>query len=604
MRDPVRFALQFDVDAAPERLWPILADTERLNRQVGLPATQPTSLSGEPVRVARVRARMGGVRLEWDEDPFEFVEERYYWVRRRMLRGPILQFNGGLRFEPVGALTRVHVESEMVPANAAGQVAVAAILSKARGDWAKMMAGVEQHLRGEREHPYGEGVDLAPEAVRRLTAERLKGADSDFLKEPLAGRLCAHLASSGDAALSRIRPFALARAWDADRLAALRLCLRAAAAGVLDLSWDLLCPNCRGARNRWSTLEQVRGRSHCDDCQIDFNANFDRAVEVTFRPNPRYRKVEEIVYCSGGPGNTPHLVAQSVLDPGASTTLNIPCPAGRYRLRNLTADLAAWLYVETDGAANEVAAVFDEPGLELESGGDSVRAGPLTLRAENRTSTRQQIILERFADFEDRATAAAVTMFQEFRDLFGRRELLSPTTQLGIQTLPLLFTDLKGSTALYGRLGDASAYVLVRDHFELLQQRVARHGGGVVKTIGDAVMAAFPTPGDAVRCALEIHRDLAGFNQARGEPLSLKIGLHQGSCIAVRSYDDRLDYFGGTVNLAARTHEESRGDDVVMTAAMLDDAEVSELLAPVPQDRFRAELRGIGNVELVRFFPP
>ena len=259
--------------------------------------------------------------------------------------------------------------------------------------------------------------------------------------------------------------------------------------------------------------------------------------------------------------------------------------------------------MEADGAGSEVAAVFDEPGLEVDAGEGAMRSGVLTLRVENRTSTRQQVILERFVDFEDRATAAAVSVFQEFRDLFGRSELLSPTTQLGIQTLPLLFTDLKGSTALYGRLGDASAYVLVRDHFALLQQRVARHGGGVVKTIGDAVMAAFPTPGDAVRCALEIHRDLDSFNQARGEPLSLKIGLHQGPCIAVRSYDDRLDYFGGTVNLAARTHEESRGDDVVVTAAMLEDPEVSELLAPVRKERFRAELRGIGEVDLVRVFP-
>lgn len=603
MRDPVRFALQFDLPATPERLWPILADTERMNRPIGLPPTQHTARSGEPVRVARVKARMGGVPLEWDEDPFEFVEGRYYWVRRRMLRGPILQFNGGLRFEARGAVTRVHVESEMVPANAAGKVVVAAILSRARGDWTRMIAGVELHLRGEREHPYGEGIDTAPDGVRRLTTERLKGADSGFLKEPLAGKLCEHLASSGDPALSRIRPFALARAWGVDRLDTLRLCLRAAAAGVLDLSWDLLCPNCRGARNRWATLEQVRDRSHCDDCQIDFKANFDRAVEVTFRPNPRYRKVDEVVYCSGGPGNTPHLVAQIVLDPGASSALQIPCLPGRYRLRNLTADLAAWLYVEADGAERQVEAVFDESGLELGAGGEAARSGLLTLRVENRTSTRQQVILERFADFEDRATAAAVSVFQEFRDLFGRSELLSPTTQLGIQTLPLLFTDLKGSTALYGRLGDASAYVLVRDHFELLQQLVARHGGGVVKTIGDAVMAAFPTPGDAVRCALEIHRDLDGFNEARGEPLRIKIGLHQGPCIAVRSYDDRLDYFGGTVNLAARTHEESRGDDVVVTAAMLEYPEVSELLAPVRSERFRADLRGIGEVELVRLFP-
>src|SRR5687768_614432 len=108
--EPTRSHLTYRLSAPPERVWPILADTERLNRCLGLPATVATPIDGEPVRAIRVTAFLGGVRLEWDEDPFSFIEPERYWVRRRMLRGPIAQFNGGMRFVAEGECTVVHVE--------------------------------------------------------------------------------------------------------------------------------------------------------------------------------------------------------------------------------------------------------------------------------------------------------------------------------------------------------------------------------------------------------------------------------------------------------------------------------------------------------------
>jgi class 3 adenylate cyclase len=600
----VRFELSYLLAAPPERVWPILADTERLNRQVGLPPTEPESLGAEPVRLTRVRARFAGVPLEWEEEPFEFVEPRYYRVRRRMLAGPIREFNGGMRFVPTPDGTEARVEAEFVPANALGEQLIRAARVKLRRDWDRLMAGVRAHLAGAQETAYGEGIDLATAAVREKTRARLAGADADFLQEPLASRLCEYLSTAGDVELFRIRPFALARRWGLDRHDVLRLCLRAAhrGVGVLDLSWDLLCPNCAGASNRWSHLDQVRDRAHCESCQITFDANFDRAVEVTFRPNARFRAVESLIYCSGGPRNTPHLVAQKVLSPGERATMEIPLAAGRYRLRNLTADRAAPLFVGDDPGPEEVEGVWEEDCLRLLPAGGLLGPGTVSFHLENRTATRQQVILERLGLYDDVATAAVVSVYQDFRDLFGS-EVLSPNTRLGIQTLPLLFTDLKGSTALYGELGDASAYALVRDHFELLQELVTRHGGGLVKTIGDAVMAAFPTAADAVACALEIHHVLARFNEGARQPIRLKVGLHQGPCIAARSYDERLDYFGSTVNLAARTHEQSRGDDVVVTEQILQDAAAAELLQSVRKEAFTADLRGLGQVRLYRLYP-
>ena len=158
-----------------------------------------------------------------------------------------------------------------------------------------------------------------------------------------------------------------------------------------------------------------------------------------------------------------------------------------------------------------------------------------------------------------------------------------------------MFTDLKGSTELYDALGDAPAYNLVRDHFSFLSDRVQRNHGFIVKTVGDAVMAAVPRPDHAVRAALSIQDDVASFNAARGAsatPIVLRLGLHAGPCIAVTT-GDVLDYFGATVNIAARLEHECRGGEVIVSEAVAQDAETAAVLAILMQIEETAILRGV-----------
>jgi class 3 adenylate cyclase len=168
----------------------------------------------------------------------------------------------------------------------------------------------------------------------------------------------------------------------------------------------------------------------------------------------------------------------------------------------------------------------------------------------------------------------------------------------------LLFTDLRGSTALYGQVGDAGAYHLVREHFAFLAAIVRAHDGAIVKTIGDAIMAAFADPADGLQAALAVQRQVAAFNAGHGEaPLVLKLGLHDGPCIAV-TLNDRLDYFGSTVNLAARLQAESRGGDIVVSRDMADDPAVASLLDGVSGREERAELKGFEeSVPFLRLAP-
>lgn len=197
----------------------------------------------------------------------------------------------------------------------------------------------------------------------------------------------------------------------------------------------------------------------------------------------------------------------------------------------------------------------------------------------------------------------ALLLVPEFQRLFPQQRIL-PDESLEVTRVALLFTDLAGSTAIYARRGDPRAYHLVRMHFDELFRVADQCGGLMIKTIGDAVMAAFQTPAEALNAAILMQEAIAALNVRANlegdERLILKVGLHCGPCLSV-TLNDQPDYFGGTVNTAARVQGLSRGYDIVFTEAVLDDPEARDLLGDRQLERERVLLKGIDQpVPVVR----
>jgi class 3 adenylate cyclase len=215
------------------------------------------------------------------------------------------------------------------------------------------------------------------------------------------------------------------------------------------------------------------------------------------------------------------------------------------------------------------------------------------LTLENRTTVEQLFVLERLAWSDQAATAAEVTALQLFRDLFST-EALRPGAQISVGTLTVVFTDLRGSTSLYREIGDAPAFGIVLDHFEVLKQIVRDESGAIVKTLGDSVMAVFRRPVNALRAMLRAQERLAS-PPVGMRPLMLKAGINAGPSIAV-NLNERLDYFGTSVNFAARLADLSSGSDIVIAPSVLNDPEVQDLLnyqdVSLTCERFIASLRG------------
>lgn len=183
-----------------------------------------------------------------------------------------------------------------------------------------------------------------------------------------------------------------------------------------------------------------------------------------------------------------------------------------------------------------------------------------------------------------------------FRDLLTT-ETLSEGQSLGVRQMAIFFSDLRGSTAMYNRLGDAVAYQRVREHFQAIFAAVSQHQGTAIKTIGDGVMGSFTTPAGAVQGIRAVLNALERVNLANGftgqDRLILKVGLHVGPCIVV-TLNKQLDYFGETVNIAARLSEQSKGHEIVVSEAVLADPAAQALLAELgPIEPLTTELRGL-----------
>ena len=584
----------------PEAIWPALADTARFNDAAGLPKHRITELP-QPDGTVQYRgsAKIGPFAMAWRELPVEWVINQRYRHARLFERGPFKRFIATLALVSEGEGCRADFTLEAEPANITGRALLAFGFFRSAGQtFERLLAQARDYAAGRRAEPFDyKTVSLDADGKARLDAgiARLAAAGADAA---LAEKLRAFILSGSEIDLLHIRPLRLARLWQVPERAVIELCLLATKAGLLSMHWDLLCPNCRGPKLTVASLDRLPQGAHCATCNIDYGRDFARNVELTFRPAPTIRRVEDGEFCLFGPMTTPHVMLQQTLAPGEARDVPADLPHGAYRLRGL--------HPGTEAQVDWSAGGFPE----LIVTDDGVAAGSASpegmVRISNRAGVERTVVVESRDWVRDALTAHRVTAMQAFRDLFAA-EALRPGDEVGVGHVTLMFTDLRGSTALYSRIGDARAYQLVREHFAYMAGAVRAQNGGIVKTIGDAVMAAFSDPADAVRAALAIQGDVATFNRDHGlgqaDGLVIKLGLHGGPCIVV-TLNDRLDYFGSTANLAARLQGQSRGGDIVLSRTLADDPAVAPLLRDVPNASEVAMIKGFADpVGFLRLTP-
>jgi class 3 adenylate cyclase len=585
--------------ASPEALWPLLVDTSRLNEAVGFSRYTLTETPRTDGSIERIgSSRRFGMTLSWEEGVPEWVWARRYEHSRRFKSRLVRAITTKIWMAPAEG-GGANVEFRLIFA-AMWPVALVLNLGGMRR-FGKQIDSLFTEAAGFAEAGLAQGFSVphapVPDAVRRRVM-----AQAEALTKRghiVAERLAAHVLEAPQVELERMRPRKLARLWGVAPRAVIEASLAAVREGMLTLRWDLVCPQCRGAKVTATSLDELPRGAHCPSCNIDFEGDFTRNVEVTFEPAASVRDIGGGGFCLANPLETGHIKVQLRVKPGEGKVSNgVTLPDGDYRART----------VEPGGSTDFTIANGSIPSVTITDGdpiiGDD---GGNSIHILNMGSAERYAVIEDRRWAQDALTAHEATTMQAFRDLFADA-VLRPGDQVAIGRVAFLFTDIKGSSDLYNRVGDARAYGLVREHYAVLTRAVREHDGAVVKTIGDAVMAAFADPGNALEAALAIRDDIARSNgdaaagTGAAAAIVVKLGLHVGPCIAV-TLNDRLDYFGRAVNLAARLQNESRGGDIVLSQTMAEEPAVAERLASLKPAAETARVKGFAEPIALRRIP-
>ncbi|MCA9232401.1 MAG: adenylate/guanylate cyclase domain-containing protein [Planctomycetales bacterium] len=571
-------------------LWVALGDTAQLNRAVG-----NNPLVSEPIEsptAARhlVKTRLYGLSLIYEERPFQWNRPESLSITRVFQNGPAFQYiyEHRLTEQPQGG-SLVSLRIEIAPRWPLLWPFLWINTLLIANRLARQVKLIDANLqRGE--EPYGRTSVSSTDSVtlsrsRESLLVELKDAD---LK--VGEQLAQFVAHGADIEVSRIRPYEIADKWNVARPTMVSVCLQAVMAGMLDLSWDIICPSCRTVASQVGTLSDLAEVAHCHLCDISINVDLDRAVEATFRPSAAVRSLENRPYCIGGPFRTPHVVAQAILPAGGSSVLPVPDEPGRYRL-----------FVR-GGPSASIDVNADAPSEVEMQAGDTVEPAEVCIAPQGQVVVHDRLGRHRHVKLEHlqwaslATTAHYVSTVSEFRRLFSAK-VLQPGLRVKVTRVALAFTDLTGSAAMYTRLGDALAYRFVQEHFALLEKVISHHGGSIVKTIGDAIMAVFAEECAAVQATIAMQQAFMDFarRQTRAENVQLCVGMYAGPCYLV-SANKILDYFGQTVNIANRLQCQAEGGQIILPREIADCALAEGWLKGARIiGHFAADLKGLSE---------
>ena len=580
----MKFVLQGPVTDA-ESAWSLLADTDWMNRQAGNQAVARMELDDSAPGQPRIQGAMGstfGFAMTFTELESSWVQGRYFRQERTFTRSPVVQTSYEVVLEPHPEGVRPRLTVEATEANVMLKPALALKMRALKGKWGQVMDGLPRPGVA----PPATARSLRP-SVQRALVQWSAAVDS----LPITSAFERFALTARPMELMELRPFALADRWGLDRSEVLAAFLTGVTEGLFSLLWSVRCPLCCAQVESLEELSDLPESLGCPSCRVNFPASMDDTLEAIFEPDPSLRLRPREVFCTMFPAASPKMHAVAYVEPGQTRELVVPLHEGVWTVR--AGDFCEEVTLQV--SATEGASAFRWSPEGPPSSG-LLRAGDVTMTFVNPTDHLVRPIVVNRDAAGDRVTAGRMATFPAFRRLFGYQTV--GDASLGVRSVTILFTDLAGSVSFYRRVGDAPAFGYVHGHIQLLTTVVERFGGDVVKTIGDAVMAAFDNADAAVGCALSMMSAYDAWRIGRMEPSpALRAALNKGPALVVRSDASGLDFFGSTVNMAARAEGLADGGEIVWTPSVQDAPGVLDRLGRmgIPVEPFQAEVKGMAE---------
>ncbi|OQY36549.1 MAG: hypothetical protein B6229_09835 [Spirochaetaceae bacterium 4572_7] len=371
----------------------------------------------------------------------------------------------------------------------------------------------------------------------------------DYIAQTNLEKLKNFIITSDSVDLTRITLFSLTEQFLMDNQTISKLFIAAAKAGIFELEWNLVCPICGGLENHNSISEINKNTHFCILCEKDAEVDLNSDVEITFtlRSDLFTESIDQYqdknTYLNfhfskslSRPLGLEEFISSVIKEYftiSQSETKRITFKKLKvdtmYHLISLDKSKSLRINVRNEAPAKNPIII----DMELNQTGffpSTVNVPPcdLTLSLKNMCTSKTGFIIkevdagnaikaakvysEEKITFKPFLTGKKLLNNQSFRNLY-KSEDIPANLHIKASDVTILFTDLKGSTELYEKTGDLKAYSLVQEHFDLLTAVVDLYEGALIKTIGDAVMAAFSNSKDAVSAAHDMVQQIEKMNK-------------------------------------------------------------------------------------------
>ena len=595
---PFSYSWRIHSAGTPLQLWPYISDTNRFFKDVGqLPIQEAMISHSLPRHFAQLEYDHLRRADIWLEEPYRWEAPHYLKIYRDYQRGPYEELSIKIELTPARNSkdkgTYIFIRFEGTSRGFMGSLRTKTHFTKAFKQRLKHVIKRYDESISSHQFPHKRSSSFLLSLKTPGKWRELRKKLSAATDEPeLSRRIIDLLHYSDEQDLKFIDPLKLSELWAFPLHRVLETAYHAVILNILNMEWKQVCPRCRRTLKVSRRLFEISTSHYCNHCGDTMELDLNNTTQVIFKSHPMVRKLSDDTYCVSGPQQRPHVVMQQYIKPGAKHFVNLMLPDGRFRVRTDTLDRDIHVRPDVEG--------LDNVTMTLEEGekdkGETLLSPQSDMIVKNEAEHPLLISIEdrRWPKFG--VSAAEVTSQQFFRECFPK-EYLRQSQKMKCKDLTVLFTDLIDSSSIYSDSGDEEAIKKVMDHFEVLRKIIREERGAIVKTIGDAIMAVFRQPASAVR-AYQRAQQLFIESEESDSPIRLKGGLHHGNCYAV-TLNNRIDYFGNTVNLAARLVEKANRDELVISSKALKNPHLQTFLEQGDTyckiDSFTSKLKGFGD---------
>ncbi len=541
----------FDLNIQPEQLWPYIVNTNQLDHDLGFQGIEYSEENGQIVG----KTGSGDYFQSWIELPWEWNYSQWLSRMRYFTAGPFKynRITGVIQRINNGQAIRLYIYIGSIGAHPFAEKIMAHFFDK----FAERYREVFKRYEHEIQTGTTENQRVLTQAQRNKVTEYLKLFSGLKIDIELARRFLEYLLLENEIELYRIRIVFLAKKWGADLNSLLEICLHAVRLGLLLLTWDTICPHCRGPRSENPFLAEVPVYGRCDICQIEFESNTENSIEIVFHIHPSVREIKKVYYCSGEAHEKPHIkLQQSLRKKTEDITIDTIVPHGKYDYR-VVGNPENSSFVQS--ASSQMKNHSDYWHFALKNPFEK----DMLFVFENKTWEANYIL-----------RPAILFRNNLFHELFPD-EALPLDLNLEIGKLNIMFIDISHSSEFYLQHGDVYAFKEVRKWFVYISEIVTKFGGVVFKTAGDGCFVSFSSLNDALDATYYLHQQTE--KRKIDINLAFKISLNTGDCLAV-NFNSKIDYFGKTINMVTKLQVEAEPGDIIISQNCLDEKDFKQHL--------------------------